>query len=981
MIKRADGSYSQRGLWDNIRANAGSGKKPTKEMLQQEKKIRAAEKKEYGGWLDEYQTGGARTAADNTYVQPPFVATSLPRAPYTGPVMREASYVSPAYRDQLEREYKSKQLKQNVVKPLLHGAEGLGNVMQLASFIPHPAAQAIGGLGDVIGTGLFAVETGMDLGEGNYKDAAISAGLTAAPTLIGKGMAKGIGKGMAKNITQGNPTLVERLNTASNTITNEGKKIIKDLSSSEGTRRLRNQFKDADNSLTDEQLDYLVFNRINEVKDALVYNQANFLLDKIKTAPNTSWVNTREYFPIHNAWWDPVNPYPNVSFGRASETLFPKVNRSSFNLNKQPITIKQKNAGYQAFADPNYEPGSISLGQFLENNKQVLDHEIGHAIQKGGEMPIDYKLRNLLSEENIFDRIFNGLISKESKKDKSYFTDAAGRNFKNESYPFAVEQRRKMIERGILNDRYDEITPWKLAQARLAALKNKEKNYIEGDRLIKFTPFWKYKQLSEIMNEAPALIPITGALGAGVAASQGDNQKYGGWLSNYKEGGRYVDGVYNPNADVVNKLAAITPQQMQMLQMQAKQNQSTIRPGSGKRGTLDKMGAIARNPVTALGYAARGQQLPDYFEKGARNPYDYAADVLNPMTYIDAGKRTATLEHLRNMKSLQDLPGAAFNTGMDVATIGAVPKLFRSTLNTIDREFNPIGKKLASIEAEGLDKGWSKHEIKKAQMEQVGITGTQRGAYTPMLSNFLDKYITPYGYNGYGDDSKLKQIWDNIKKGGVENNIKSEHILGDVAPERSDAWKLYLGKPQQHGTFRIAETVPVNHPAYNPKQLSNMDIYGLNYENELIPKSAGKNLHILEKEINKLENPIFVDRENGVMGGYNSRLSSKGLQYNDIWDLEPSVKIPFTESKNVKIPVHKFIGKPFMSHGNIPYTWAEHQTRIKSNLLNQIEQLKAEELASGFNHTPGIQKRQALLKRVSEVPEIKKHGGWLSKYK
>ena len=39
LIKRKDGSYSKRGLWDNIRANAGSGKAPTKQMLQQEKKI------------------------------------------------------------------------------------------------------------------------------------------------------------------------------------------------------------------------------------------------------------------------------------------------------------------------------------------------------------------------------------------------------------------------------------------------------------------------------------------------------------------------------------------------------------------------------------------------------------------------------------------------------------------------------------------------------------------------------------------------------------------------------------------------------------------------------------------------------------------------------------------------------------------------------------------------------------------------------
>ena len=45
MLKRADGSYSKRGLWDNIRANKGSGKKPTKQMLVQEKKIKAKSKK------------------------------------------------------------------------------------------------------------------------------------------------------------------------------------------------------------------------------------------------------------------------------------------------------------------------------------------------------------------------------------------------------------------------------------------------------------------------------------------------------------------------------------------------------------------------------------------------------------------------------------------------------------------------------------------------------------------------------------------------------------------------------------------------------------------------------------------------------------------------------------------------------------------------------------------------------------------------
>lgn len=43
LIKRKDGSYSKRGLWDNIRANKGSGKKPTKDMLKQESKIKKEE--------------------------------------------------------------------------------------------------------------------------------------------------------------------------------------------------------------------------------------------------------------------------------------------------------------------------------------------------------------------------------------------------------------------------------------------------------------------------------------------------------------------------------------------------------------------------------------------------------------------------------------------------------------------------------------------------------------------------------------------------------------------------------------------------------------------------------------------------------------------------------------------------------------------------------------------------------------------------
>jgi hypothetical protein len=58
MIKRADGSYSKRGLWDNIRDNAGSGKEPTPEMLEQERKIKA--KYEDGGGLSRSEDYGSK---------------------------------------------------------------------------------------------------------------------------------------------------------------------------------------------------------------------------------------------------------------------------------------------------------------------------------------------------------------------------------------------------------------------------------------------------------------------------------------------------------------------------------------------------------------------------------------------------------------------------------------------------------------------------------------------------------------------------------------------------------------------------------------------------------------------------------------------------------------------------------------------------------------------------------------------------------
>jgi hypothetical protein len=56
-------------------------------------------------------------------------------------------------------------------------------------------------------------------------------------------------------------------------------------------------------------------------------------------------------------------------------------------------------------------------------------------------------------------------------------------------------------------------------------------------------------------------------------------------------------------------------------------------PQSLASKTLD----VATNPMTALGYVARGEDIPDNFTAGPRNATDYALDVINPAQYaLDA---------------------------------------------------------------------------------------------------------------------------------------------------------------------------------------------------------------------------------------------------------------------------------------------------------------------------------------------------------
>lgn len=97
-----------------------------------------------------------------------------------------------------------------------------------------------------------------------------------------------------------------------------------------------------------------------------------------------------------------------------------------------------------------------------------------------------------------------------------------------------------------------------------------------------------------------------------------------------------------------------------------------------KRSTTQKVGQIVRHPMTAASYVVQGQPVPDYLEYADKNKFDNAIDIINPLTYYDAGKRVLTGEHYRNPEN--NFLDATLLTGLDAGMVYGVGKGVKNTV-------------------------------------------------------------------------------------------------------------------------------------------------------------------------------------------------------------------------------------------------------------------------------------------------------------
>ena len=214
------------------------------------------------------------------------------------------------------------------------------------------------------------------------------------------------------------------------------------------------------------------------------------------------------------------------------------------------------------YKDAPHDRHSIAVGESNKASdlKQIIEHEIGHLLQKGAMTNLDKELEGLtLKADDLFSNISSDVkvgqegwkSFKESpsyfKESKDYFkTGSKGR----EKLPFLLEVRQDMLDRGVIKDIYDPISP--------TLLKNHYDKYmrgeLKGDKTISLRIFdimentnSNFGLLSKVINKAPVMLPAAGAAGAiGLMGSQTEskepfstfrpNYQTGGLINNYKIG-------------------------------------------------------------------------------------------------------------------------------------------------------------------------------------------------------------------------------------------------------------------------------------------------------------------------------------------------------------------------------------------------------------------------------------------------------------
>jgi hypothetical protein len=304
---------------------------------------------------------------------------------------------------------------------------------------------------------------------------------------------------------------------------NELLKKISQLESPEGFKRLVAQ--EAEMLRRDfPQLEKDLFkNMVGNVDDIAINNAYTRISELYQTALkgniNTNYLQAKKLnpkltpadfdIPVNNAFFRPANRTVNLSDG-------------VINLSKEP------SSQYNIFNKSFYKtelPGEIAIGREYAEGMPVYDHEINHALQNTRNTVLDDQLRKYF---NNSENLTQNLTIKDNKA-YNYFRKNKSGMPSREPSSFLAEARRAMLERGLIKDIYEKMTPKKVFEAMKYFKNEPFKNpYTEQSyhRIFDFANIspQNIKFLSDSFNKLPAILPV-GLVGAGAASQMQTEQE------------------------------------------------------------------------------------------------------------------------------------------------------------------------------------------------------------------------------------------------------------------------------------------------------------------------------------------------------------------------------------------------------------------------------------------------------------------------
>ncbi len=324
----------------------------------------------------------------------------------------------------------------------------------------------------------------------------------------------------------------KQLEKGAGSLDNSLQKRITDLESEEGFRRLVNQEKEYlfyNSDLEEDALERVAkINaraRIDELKntnninkEAAEFASSNFL----NTGLPNKFVETSQLYD---------NAFRAAGYDDVLSNMLSK--RQGFNLVKPT---------------PNYSksvPGEIGIGYNYVGSKPTEMHEIAHSLQRGRRLSVDDQLRNIVPKKEL---------TRDQEHAYKYFMKGSDGQ---EPSAFANELRESMLQSGIIPDYYSPISQQQIQDAykyfKTKPMGIYDKNtgkFLSSTRILDFMApnQSNSKLLSDILNELPAVAPL--GVGA-AAASQLPEQKNGGWLDTYQDGGENLPEL-NSKIDIAN---------------------------------------------------------------------------------------------------------------------------------------------------------------------------------------------------------------------------------------------------------------------------------------------------------------------------------------------------------------------------------------------------------------------------------------------